>query len=75
MDVPEYAEMSLEDAVELMNSRGLVAFEKCTVVADAVSGKIVSVIPSSPASMAMAAVEDNGLVLTLLESPNGGLIH
>ena len=61
IDTPDYDGMPLDDAVALMNERGLIVFENCTVVLDGETGKVVLVSYPQPPDEAFAVREGSGI--------------
>lgn len=73
-DPPDYNGMSTKDAVHMMNSRGLVVYEGCTVVVDAPTGKAVMIFPGSMPDAALVEGTSDGLDFMLM-NPDEGHAH
>lgn len=73
MEIPDYAEMDLKDAVDLMNKRGVLIYTNCAVVVDAALGGVISVVPQVQdcAQPAYASVDDDRLVFTMIGAADG----
>lgn len=75
MGALRYSEMPTDEAVEAMNETGLVAYENCVVVVDAMTGTILVVIQGSHGVPAVASAgADDGLEFVLME-PSDGRVH